>query len=67
MEPKYPDVVVNLTGNVSGNAYAIVGAAHKALRRAGHTDAADEMKTAAFAAENYADLLNTVNSYVETN
>jgi len=33
-EPKYPDITVQLTGN-DGNAFAIMGAVRKALRRAG--------------------------------
>jgi hypothetical protein len=34
METKYPEVEVQLTGN-DGNAFAIMGAVSKALRRAG--------------------------------
>jgi hypothetical protein len=34
METKYPDVVVELVGN-DGNAFAIMGAVSKALRRHG--------------------------------
>lgn len=35
---KYPDVTVELVGH-DGNAYAIMGAVRRALRRAGHHDA----------------------------
>lgn len=34
MEPKYPQIQVRLTGT-DGNAFAIIGAVTKALRRAG--------------------------------
>lgn len=38
MEPKYPDVEVQLAGE-DGNAYAILGRVMRALRRAGAGDA----------------------------
>jgi hypothetical protein len=42
LEPKFPDVEVQLSGE-DGNAFAIMGAVSKALRRAGKgQDAIDE-------------------------
>lgn len=40
-EIKFPDVTVELVGQ-DGNAFAIMGAVSKALRKAGHGDAVNE-------------------------
>lgn len=37
LDAKYPDITVNLSGE-NGNAYAILGAVRKALRKAGVSD-----------------------------
>jgi len=37
IEPKYPEIVVQLTGT-DGNVFAVMGVVGKALRRAGHAD-----------------------------
>lgn len=37
MNPRLPDVVVNLVGE-DGNAFAILGRAQRAMKRAGHGD-----------------------------
>lgn len=37
MEVKFPDVTVQLVGQ-DGNAFAVMGAVSKALKRAGHSD-----------------------------
>lgn len=39
-EVKFPEVTVQLTG-IDGNAFSIMGAVAKALRKAGHADAVD--------------------------
>ncbi len=53
---KFPDVSVQLTGN-DGNAFAIIGAVSKALKKAGYKDAAAEFTAAAFASTSYDNLL----------
>jgi hypothetical protein len=61
-EIRHPEITVQLTGN-DGNAYAILGAIQKALRKAGHGD-----EVAAFLAEatsgDYAHLLATCMRWV---
>lgn len=63
MEPKYPDVTVELLGQ-DGNAFAILGAVCKALREAG----VDPKEVEAFTAEakkaDYDHLLQTVMAWV---
>lgn len=61
---KYPGVKVQLTGE-DGNAFAIIGAVSKALKRAGHADAAAEFSKAAFASESYDALLQLCAKTVE--
>lgn len=60
---KFPDVTVRLTGE-DGNAFAILGAVQKALRRAGHVEAAQEFYTEATSGD-YDHLLQTAMRYVE--
>lgn len=60
---KFPDVTVRLTGE-DGNAYAILGAVQKALRKAGHAEAAQEFFTEATSGD-YDHLLQTAMRYVE--
>ncbi len=59
---RHPEITVRLTGS-DGNAYAILGAVQKALRKAGHSD-----EVAAFLAEatsgDYAHLLATCMRWV---
>ena len=62
-EPLYPDVEVELVGQ-DGNAYAILGAVGKALRRAGHEEAAKEFMTEATSGD-YDHLLQTAMKFVE--
>lgn len=64
MEPKYPEVEVQLSGE-DGNAFAIVGRATKALKDAGHGDEVDAFQDKAFS-EDYDALLRTVMEYVTT-
>tara|TARA_B100000809_G_C15024104_1_gene489525 strand:- start:907 stop:1110 length:204 start_codon:yes stop_codon:yes gene_type:complete len=59
---KYPDVEVTLTGR-DGNAFAVLGAVSKALRRAGHKEAVKEFMTEAMGGD-YNHLLVTAMSYV---
>ena len=49
---KFPDVTVQLTGR-DGNVFAIIGSVSKALKRAGHTDAATEFSNRAMSCESY--------------
>ena len=63
MEPLYPDVEVELVGQ-DGNAFAILGAVSKALRRAGHGDAVDAFMKEATSGD-YDHLLQTAVKYVE--
>jgi len=62
MEPKYTDVTVQLTGR-DGNAFSILGAVRKALRRAGHEDAADDFFKEATTGD-YNHLLQTAMKFV---
>jgi hypothetical protein len=61
--PKFPDVQVQLTGE-DGNAFAILGAVSKALKRAGHREAADEFYKEATSGD-YDHLLQTAMRYVD--
>lgn len=58
----YDDVDVQLTG-ADGNAYAILGAVSKALKRAGHADGAEAFLAEATAGD-YNHLLVTAMKYV---
>jgi len=64
-EIRFPDVEVQLTGE-DGNAFAILGAVSKALRRAGHRDAVDEFLDEAQSGD-YNNLLQTAMRYVTCN
>jgi hypothetical protein len=61
--PKFPGVTVQLTGE-DGNAFFILGAVKKALKRAGHGDAADEFFAEATSGD-YDHLLQTAMRYVD--
>ena len=64
MEPKYPQVKMQLVGE-DGNAFAIMGRVTKAMRRAGLTpEQIAEYRTAAMAGD-YDALLATTMKYVE--
>lgn len=58
----YPDIDVKLTGE-DGNAFAILGAVSKALRRAGHKEAAEEFQTEATSGD-YNNVISTACRYV---
>lgn len=53
---KYPNVQVQLVGE-DGNAFAIIGRVSRALKRAGHREAATEWCAAAMACGSYDALL----------
>lgn len=52
MSVKFPNIKINLTGG-DGNAFAVIGAVSKALKRAGEKDAAAAFTKEAFAAPSY--------------
>jgi hypothetical protein len=58
MEPKHPEIVVELTGH-DGNAYAILGRCQQAARRAGLPKAEIDAFFAEATAGNYDHLLQT--------
>lgn len=64
MEPKYPNITVQLTGG-SDNAFAVLGAVSKALKRGG----VDKSEVDAFYAEatsgDYDNLLQTAMRWVD--
>ena len=55
-DPKFNDVEVRLTGR-DGNAFSIIGAVSRALKKAGYKEGAEEYKKAAFSSSSYNDLL----------
>lgn len=62
--PKFPDVHVQLTGQ-EGNAFAIMGAVSRALKRAGHSpDIVKEFQDEATSGD-YDHLLQTAMAYVD--
>lgn len=61
--PQYPDVHVQLTGQ-SGNAFAIIGAVSRALRREVGADAATQFTSTAMEQESYDALLRFAMSTV---
>jgi len=63
-KPKYPSVRVQLTGN-DGNAYAVIGAVSKALRREVSPDAAAAFTDAAMVCGSYDELLQLAMQTVE--
>lgn len=50
--PAFPDVVAQLTGS-DGNVFSVIGTVAKALRRAGHPQAATDFTTTAFNQDSY--------------
>ncbi len=63
MKPKFPDVTVQLSG-MDGNAFFIIAAVSKALKRAGHHDVAREFCLEATTGD-YNHLLQTAMAYVD--
>lgn len=61
---RFPDVHVQLTDN-DGNVFLIIGAVSKALKRAGHVDAAKKFRSQALDAASYDDVLALVQRTVE--
>jgi hypothetical protein len=61
---KYPDIKVQLVGR-DGNAFAILGAVGKAMRRAGLTKEQIDEYTNEATAGDYDHLLSTTTRYVE--
>lgn len=55
-EVLYPNVTVKLVGE-DGNAFAVIGAVSKALKKAGEVEAAKEFTDKAFQSESYDALL----------
>jgi hypothetical protein len=64
MAPRFPDVSVPLTGE-DGNVFAIIGRVARALRRAGHADAAKIFAETAMAAHSYDAVLRLVMETVD--
>ena len=62
--PKYPNITVQLTGN-DGNAWAIMGAVSKALRRADVPAEEIDKYTAESMSGNYDNLLCTAMDWVD--
>ena len=64
MNPRYPNVTVQLTGS-DGNAFAVIGKVNRELRRAGVTaDVIEEFTTEATRGD-YNHLLRTAMAWVE--
>ena len=63
MEPKYPEVEVELEGQ-DGNVFSIMGRVRKALRRGGASHEEVEAFTAEMQAGDYDDALQTVFRWV---
>lgn len=53
---KFPDVHVKLTGG-DGNVFSVIGSVTKALKRAGHPDAAQEFANRAMDCATYYEVL----------
>ena len=62
--PRYGHVTVKLTGE-NGNAFAIIGAVAKALRRGAGQAAAEEWTTEAWRAGSYDELLRLALAWVD--
>lgn len=62
--PKYPEIQVELVGG-SGNAFAIIGAVRKALRRAGIAPAEQEAFTKEATSGDYDKVLQTAMAWVD--
>ncbi|MCZ1012000.1 hypothetical protein [Streptomyces lydicus] len=54
--PQYPDAEAQLSG-VGGNVYSVISCVQRALRKAGHREAATEFSTAARNAQSYDEVL----------
>jgi len=63
LNAKYPEIEVQLTGE-DGNAFAIIGAVTKALRRAGHGDDVQAFINEAMAGD-YDHFLRTAMAWVD--
>lgn len=64
MEPRYPNVKVQLTGQ-DGNAFAILGAVSKALKRAGASTEEQKDFYNEATSDDYDHLLQTCTTWVE--
>ena len=62
MDPKFPDIEVRLIGR-DGNAFGIIGAVSKALRRAGHDAEAKQFVEEATSGD-YDNVLRTALNWV---
>lgn len=62
MDTKYPDIEVQLSG-ADGNAFAVMGAVSKALKRAGHADEVNAYMAESMSGD-YDHLLRTAASWV---
>ncbi|ACF05087.1 hypothetical protein Nigel_84 [Mycobacterium phage Nigel] len=63
-EPKYPDVLVQMTGQ-DGNVFFIIGRVSKALRTAGHVAEVTEFVNEVTDADSYEAALAVVTQWVE--
>ena len=66
MKVKYPDITVNLTG-IDGNAFSVMGAVSKALRRNGVSSSEIQKFMDECNSGDYDHLLQTCMAWVETN
>lgn len=62
--PKYPDVTVQLSKGQDGNAFMVIGAVSKALRRKHGNDPANEFAKAAMDCGSYNEILRLCMSTV---
>lgn len=63
-EVLHPDVEVQLSGE-DGNVFGIIGRVSKALRRAGHNDAAEKFSAEAMNSGSYNEVLQLCMKYVD--
>jgi hypothetical protein len=63
-QPKYPDIEVQLSGE-DGNAFAVIGAVTKALRRAGVDEAERQAFTKEAMSGDYNNVIQTAMKWVE--
>ncbi|MFJ1837855.1 hypothetical protein ACIOJ9_28795 [Streptomyces sp. NPDC088175] len=54
--PQHPDVTVQLSGE-DGNVYSVIGIVQKALRRAGHHEAATAFGRTALGSQSYDEVI----------
>lgn len=64
MEPRYPDITVQLTGE-DGNVFSIMGRCRQALRRAGVEKSEVDMFLKEITAGDYNHALNTVREWFD--